>query len=515
MINVPPVLIPFQQRWHGDQSPVKVGNKSRRIGLTWTQAGDDTLTAAKRESAGGMDVWYTGYNHDMALEYIEDCAFWARNYQLAAAEIDEIVIEDERKDIQAYRIRFASGFKVTALSSRPSNFRGKQGRAVIDEAAFHDNLDELLKAAMAFLMWGGQVVVISTQNGEENPFNTLVEDIRAGRKPYSLHEIDLDQALRDGLYQRICLKLGRKWSPKAETKWRQDLIDFYGEDADEELFLIPSKGSGVFLPGGLVQSCMAANIPVLRWSCKTSFAERPDHEREAAAAEFLAGNVDGLLESLPQNFNHFLGEDFGRSGDLTVLIPLSEEPGLVYRAPFVVELRNVPFRQQEQILFHICDRLPKFTRAALDARGNGQSLAEFAMQRYGSWRIEQVMLTESWYRENMPPYKAAFEDRTIVLPRDADILNDHRAAKMVKGVAKVPDTARFKGTDGGQRHGDALIAGALAMYAARNGIPAAAAGADPEERERPMGGRRFISEGGGIFGRFRQPVRMGGDDGVS
>ena len=74
----------------------------------------------------------------------------------------------------------------------------------------------------------------------------------------------------------------------------------------------------------------------------------------------------------------------------------------------------------------------------MDARGNGQYLAETAAQRYGG-RIEQVMLSQAWYRENMPRYKAAFEDGTIEIPRDAEILNDHRAIVVEHGVAKVSD----------------------------------------------------------------------------
>jgi phage FluMu gp28-like protein len=132
----------------------------------------------------------------------------------------------------------------------------------------------------------------------------------------------------------------------------------------------------------------------------------------------------------------------------------------------VVELRNIPFQQQEQILFYIVDRLPRFRYGALDARGNGQYLAERAMQKYGPHRIAQVMPSDPWYRENMPPYKAAFEDRTILLPKDADIIEDHRSFRMIKGVAKLPD-ARTKGTDKKKRHGDSGIAGALAWFATR------------------------------------------------
>jgi phage FluMu gp28-like protein len=131
------LLLHYQRRWIADKAKVKVAEKSRRIGLTWAQASDDALTAA---AAKGMDVWYVGYNQEMAREYIETVAFWALTFQIGAEAVEEVVVKDPAKDIQAYRIKFASGFKVTALSSRPSNLRGKQGRVVIDEAAFHDNL---------------------------------------------------------------------------------------------------------------------------------------------------------------------------------------------------------------------------------------------------------------------------------------------------------------------------------------------------------------------------------------
>ena len=95
---------------------------------------------------------------------------------------------------------------------------------MIDEAAFHDNLPELLKAALAFTMWGGRVHVISTHNGAENPFNEMVNDIRAGRRPFSLHRVTLDDAIADGLYHRICTKAGRRYSIAGEREWRARLF---------------------------------------------------------------------------------------------------------------------------------------------------------------------------------------------------------------------------------------------------------------------------------------------------
>ena len=463
--STPAVLLPYQQRWVSDAAPVKVWEKSRRIGASWGDAADSVLLAASKT---GMDVFYIGYNKDMAQEYIDDCAAWARQYHKAAVAVEEVVFAHEGrdgKDIQAFRIKFASGFKILALSSRPANLRGKQGKIVIDEAAFHDDLAGLLKASLAMIMWGGRVEVISTHNGDDNPFNELVQDIRAGKKKYSLHRDTIDDALALGLYRRICLKLGRAWSPGGEAAWRAELFDFYGDDADEELLCIPTSSAGAYLSRALIESCMAPEIPVLRWSCKAEFAQLPDTVREAACRDWLEKNVLPLLEALPQGRPSYFGEDFGRSGDLTVIWPLQETQTLVSRTPFVVELRNVPFRQQEQVLFFIVDRLPIFRGGALDARGNGQYLAEVAMQRYGAGRISQVMLSNQWYLENMPRYKAAFEDRTIVIPRDGDILDDHRALRVERGVPKVPDGKRSQGREGGQRHGDAAVAGCLARAA--------------------------------------------------
>jgi phage FluMu gp28-like protein len=90
------------------------------------------------------------------------------------------------------------------------------------------------------------------------------------------------------------------------------------------------------------------------------------------------------------------------------------------------------------------------------------------MQKYGPSRIAQVMLSQEWYRENMPPFKAAIEDKKLTAPKDADVLADLRTIVMEKGVAKVPDNARVKGSDGRDRHGDTAIALVLAVFAVNN-----------------------------------------------
>lgn len=460
------VLLPYQQRWVADKSAVKVCEKSRRIGLSWGEAADSALLAAQ---SGGMDVWYIGYNKDMALEFIRDCGNWAKFYGLAAGEIEEEVFNDgdDEGAVLAFVIRFASGFRVTALSSRPNNLRGKQGRVIIDEAAFHDNLGELLKSAMALLMWGGQVHIISTHDGVDNPFNELINDCRAGKKPYSVHRITFDDALDDGLYKRICLRLGKEWTAREQARWVDEIRVSYGDDAAEELDCIPKNGGGKWLSRALIESRMDSATPVLRYDKPDAFGLLSEQARSAEIDDWLNDTLAPLVSGLGQYRFSFLGVDFARNGDRSAFVPLVRGADLALRVPFVLELGNMPFKQQEQICAFLMARLPCVLGAALDARGNGQFLAEAMQSQFGGDRVEAVMLSENWYRLHTAPLKAALEDATLDgLPRDEDILMDLRSFELVRGVPRVPD-ARTKGTDGKKRHGDTGIALLLAHFASR------------------------------------------------
>lgn len=449
---------------------VTVWEKSRRIGASWGVSWLAAMTGALLKTEGGMDVFYMGFEKDMTRQFISDTGDHARLLQLAASDMTEEIFNDPAnpdKDLKVYRIDFASRNEVLGLPSVPRAFRSKQGLVIIDEAAFIDDLKAVLKAALALLMWGGRIVIISSHNGEDNVFNELVQEIRAGKHPdRKLLRTTFDDALADGLFKRICEKQGKPWSAEAEAAWRDKIYREYGDDADEELRCIPSQGSGKYLPLTIIEKCQIADSVVIRWKCDDRFALLDEHIRTEQTLEFCREELLPLLKALPEDCPHFAGEDFGRSGDLTVIWILTLLASLVRSTPFTVELRNVPFESQRIILWFIFDNLPMFRAAKLDARGNGQHLAEVTQQRYGT-RVETVMLSEGWYRDNMPPFKAAFEDVTLLIPKDRDTQDDLRALKMVRGVAKVPEQRASESGGKGKRHGDAAIAAALAYAASR------------------------------------------------
>ena len=455
------ILLLYQVAWMKDLSPVAIWEKSRRIGASWISACLAVITSGLD---GEMDTWYIGYNKEMAEEFIRDAGWWAKAMQSAVAQLDQYVYEDEDKDILAYRIKFANGKRIVALSSRPTNLRGKQGLVIIDEAAFHDQLKELIDAALALLMWGGRVRILSTHYGADNPFNELIEEVRAGKKPYSLHRTTFDDAVAQGLYKRICQVKKMAWSPEAEAAWAADIRAQYGEAAAQELDCIAARGGGIFLSRALIEGCMVPEIDVLRWQPPADdFVDWPEERRIREVRTWCDEELQLRIGLLPSNQRNYIGVDFGRSGDLTVIWLLTEQHTLLLWTPFVIELRNAPFKTQEQILFYLGDSIPRFSGGALDARGNGQYLAEVARQRYGPDCIAEVMLSEPWYREHMPKLKARIEDREVVLPKDGAVLDDLRSLRIVNGVARIPDVRGKDAT--GARHGDAAVALALAVYA--------------------------------------------------
>ena len=456
------VLLPYQKCWVADESDLKIAEKSRRTGLTWAEAADAVLCASAARNAGGTNHYYVGSNKEMAIEFIDACAMWAKAFSKIGSEIEEEILQDEDKDILTFNIKFASGFKIQALSSRPSNLRGRQGNVTIDDAAFHEQLAEVLKAALALTMWGAKIRLISTHNGVENLFNELIQDSRAGKKRYSVHRITLDDACADGLYKRICQMRKIEWSQESEDEWKANLLRDTAtkEDALEEYYCVPKQGGGAYLSRALIESRMV-DAPVLRFEGTTEFNAWQEHLRQAEMRDWCEAHLKPHLEALNPQLQHAIGEDFGRSGDLTVIAPVIITQQLKREFPFLIELRNVPFKQQEQVFYYIADRLPRLIGGALDARGNGQYLAEQAKYRYGD-RIEEVMLTQSWYLENMPKLKAAFEDDEISLPKDADVLDDLRALQVVKGIPRLPEG---KTGNNKNRHGDAAIAIAMGYVA--------------------------------------------------
>jgi len=477
----PPVLLPYQQAWIDDDAVLKICEKGRRVGLTWAEAADDVLIAAREDLP--ENVMYISATEDMGREYIEAVALWARAFDFAAGQVGEGLYDDGGgRHIKTFEVTFPrTGKRVVALSSRPTNLRGKQGTVVIDEAAFHQDLAGMLKAALALLLWGSRVRIISTHDGIENAFAQLIAEVRAGKRgAATVHRVTFREAVAQGLFRRVCLRRGKPWSQAAEDEWVAAAYSFYGDDAAEELDVVPSQTAGAYLSLALIEQRMVAMQPgtlpaVVRGGWDDQFAYLPEDVRRHAIRGWCAEQLSPHLARLDKLKRHVYGKDFARNRDQSIDVVLEEDHDLTRRPRLVVELANCPFSSQQQILEYIVDALPRFRGGAMDATGNGAALAEAAAQRYGTQLIEQVKLSDAFYLAHMPKLKAGLQDGTLRdLPRDELHRDDLRAIKLVQGVPKLPrqatagGAARAEAAEGGnkqRRHGDYAIALFLALYA--------------------------------------------------
>lgn len=433
------LLMGYQQRLLNEVSATSllVCEKSRRIGATWALAADAVLRAGASRKAKGSNVMYISYAMDMTREFVDACAIFAKIFSQGLTSTDEFIFKDKSEDgdkeINAFRINFASGFKIQALSSAPRSLRGKQGLVIIDEAAFVDNLGELVKAAMAMVIWGAKVVVISTHNGVDNAFNTLLDDVKAKRQKGLTLKITFADAINDGLYERICLMKGDEPTPEGKIQFVEDVRGYYGKDVGEELDVVPSAGGGSFITPGDVST--------------------------ATCDDTIVG---------PHNYQGgfcYVGWDVARRKDLSVISVFEDVHGdLVQREIIVME--DWRFSRQQKELNRVMKRY-RVVRAGLDATGMGLPVFETAEEKHGSALIQAVHFSAASKLEMASVYRMRFEDEAIKIGQDPLLRSDILAIKKSGGSSGVPVfTDDNKSTDG---HADRFWSGALASLMARTG----------------------------------------------
>lgn len=462
------VLLPYQKRWIMDESPFALYEKSRQIGISWSLALKAVLKAMQ-SGRKGRDAWYLGYTEDAGNDFMKYVHEWIRrlNLPLASKEIHDRVnlkLIDSDYDLLTHSVTLSSGYSIASLTAKARNPRGKKGYFIIDEAAFHDDLPGILKSARASTMWGGSINVVSTHFGTESDFCELIDDIQEGKQSGSLHKTTLDDALREGFYNQICVVNGTSWTAEGEKHWRDDLVAFYRDDADEELFCIPNEGGGAYIPRTAIEKCATlSHDGIVRLDARNSVLNDIS-TRQAIVQAWCDGEIKRRLSAIEGDA--FLGCDFARSHDLSVLTIgfKSKDQGVHF--PLIVEMRNIPHEAQKQICTYVAKNVRRIGGGGFDATGNGSFLAESMNEQWRS--IEPVTITTQWYIDTMPKLRAAFENDKIAIANDPDSIEDIGQIRLHGGIPKLTPLRRT--TKSGARHGDYAIALALGYSAAVNSL---------------------------------------------
>ena len=429
------VFLPFQSKWIKDSSRIKLMEKSRQIGISWSTAyGADERAAAQ---GARFDEWVSSRDDIQARLFIEDCKLWAGIMGLAAKDLGEVVLDAEKKH-SAYVLQFASGRRIHSMSSNPDAQAGKRGSRVLDEFALHREQRKMWAIAYPGITWGGSMEVISTHRGSNSFFNGLVREARHGGNPkkISLHRVTLQDALDQG----FLYKLQQALPADAEQQDMDEAayFDFVkagaadAESFDQEYQCLPADDDSKFLEYELITACEYSGGTVWKRG--------------------LEGPFQGRL---------FCGVDIGRKKDLTVLWVV-EQLGDVFYTRHVETMEKMRKSAQEAILwpwFAICDRI------CIDSTGLGIGWADDAQDKFGEARVEGVNFTGQVKVALAYPLKGAMEDRMVRIPDDPMIRADLRKVQKTTTAA---GNIRFVAEADSAGHADRFWALALALHAGSN-----------------------------------------------
>lgn len=439
--NIEAIFLPFQSRWIKDTSRIKLMEKARQIGISWSTAyGADERAAAQ---GARHDEWVSSRDDIQARLFIEDCKLWASVMDMAAQDLGEQVIDRERS-ISAYVLQFASGRRIHSMSSNPDAQAGKRGSRILDEFALHREQRKLWAIAYPGITWGGNMEIISSHRGSNTFFNQLVREIREKGNPknISLHRVTLQDALEQGFLYKLQQALPADAEQQDMTE--AEYFDYVRSGAaDEESFqqeymCVPADDDSKFLEYQLITSC--------------EYTGGEDWARE------VTDTFTGRL---------FCGVDIGRKKDLTVLWVL-ELLGDVFYTRKVIPMERMRKSAQEAVLYPWFERAE---RICIDATGLGIGWADDAQDKFGTHRVEAVTFTGPVKEALAYPLKGAMEDRAVRVPDDPTIRADLRKVQKVTTSA---GNIRFVAESTPDGHADRFWALALALHAGSTPMQAAA-----------------------------------------
>lgn len=425
-------FLQYQKEWITYPGRFSLGVKSRRIGLTYAEA----YRMTRKHSTGKVKnkkSWFTSADLSAAEEYIDYVAWFAKYLNTAAQYLGEVII-DKDDDITAHRVRFANGDECNAISSNPTRFRSKGGDVTLDEFAHHKDQEKMFTAAKPSIMWGNDVRIISTHNGDDSFFNGLINEIKKGEegtmKNWKLFNVNIEEAIKQGLLDTI---LGHKASDKEIAEYLADAFSGMTQEAiDEEFYCIPRSSS---------------NNHLLSYELINAI------EREDILFDFL-DNITGDL---------YVGMDIGRVNNPSVIWILEKLGELLYTRK-VIALKNTPYKEQKKYLYDVLSH-PNFRRACIDATVIGNQLAEEAAEDFGKLRVEPVMFTPK-VKEKLASYTYIIvEGKRVLIPRDKVIREDLYSVRAVKTAAGNVRYEAEQTKEGG--HGDYFTGLSLALEASK------------------------------------------------
>lgn len=419
-------FMPYQVAWLEDSSPIKLCEKSRRIGMTYVQAFEDVLEVGVQ---GLYDVWFSSNNETNAREYIDYCKKFSKVLNLVIKVTDgEEILDDS--DANIFVIHFKNGKRITGLSSSPNQLHGKGGKIVLDEFARRDNELEVWEAASpAALVWGYPIRIISTHRGKQSVFYSFIKRLERGELTWSHHKTTFEQAVRQGLADK---SLRKKCNKADQDAYISKIRDSVGDSSiwAQQFMCLPQDENETFLSYPLLESVARAEL--------------------VPFGELL--NCKELYGGL----------DVGRVTNFSLLWLSEKVTSSLYVTRYIYAIQGEEFPKQDRKISEILFALPNLRRICIDKTGMGVGLTDYLQEKFGTSRIEGVNFTAMSKEVMAFRLKKQMEDQSFMIPADRAIYDDFQ---LVKQTITASGNIRLTAGTKNDSHADYFWGAALSLEA--------------------------------------------------
>jgi len=398
----------YQKRFVLDRSRFSALLWSRQIGKSWAIALRNVDRAF--EQPGRLKVLLSA-GERQSRELMRKAQDFARIYDTASRAYEGEFMTEDDVEYKQLEIRLPNDARLIGLPANPDTARGWSGDVTLDEYAVHRDDEEIWRALYPTITRGYELCVSSTPKGKRGRFYRICTE----KGPWRVDKMTIHDAVADGLNidpEELRIGLGD------EEAWRQEYLCEFLDEAT------------AFIPWELILGC--------------------EHD-------------DASLD-LPPDFvpvgDIYIGWDVARWHDLSVMW-VCEKLGDVLWTRAVIAMKRVEFSTQMAELANLMDRL-KPKRAAIDATGMGEMVAEYAERTWGKHRIDRQKFTVAAKDALAGGLRSAMEDRRIRLPGDEGIRQDFHC---IKKTVTAAGNVRFEGEAKGS-HADRFWGCALCVEAA-------------------------------------------------
>jgi len=402
------ILLPYQARALENlfKHKYSILMWSRQTGKSFTVALFAVLRALKRKNHLVAIISPTERQSKELMEKVKRHIDFLKALGEKVGEVE--FFEDTTASV--LEVRLPNRSRIIGLPANPDGVRGLSGDVILEEAAFFKDGYKVYQAIFPSITRNPdyKLIVISTPKAKSDIFGHLWQ-MSENNSLWFRQKLTIYDAVENGL--KVNVEELRKGVPTEEIWLQEYMCEFLEEES-------------ILLPYELIHACTVEGI-------------------EADVKE-LQGDL-------------FLGIDIGRRHDLTVVSILEKiGPHLYLRKQEV--LKKLPFSEQLRIIDHLTSYARK---VAIDETGMGMQMAEELARKWGELKVIRVYFTAKVKEELASRLKALFEDRTISIPPDRDLIEDLHS---VKKTLTPSGNVRIEGQTA-DSHADRFWSLALAVYA--------------------------------------------------